>query len=219
MIPDITELSIVFLGNFNPSIFNPSWLVKKEFLTEEEAKNQDIEIINPHLSKFKVDWADFEITDSRVQIRSTDGTAFEALRDLGINIFNVLDETPLNAIGINHIHHYQLKSKQKYLEFGNILAPLNNWDEILENPKLFRLEMVQEEREDGFNGSKRIRVTPSNLVKPYGVRIDINNHFELEDFKEMDEKLSILSEENWANASDYVTNVTETILRKTNILK
>lgn len=204
------------MGNFNPSIFNPFWLSSKGFFTEEQGEKSEIEIINPHLSKFKIVWAEFEITDNRAQIRTTDGTSFESSKDIALGLFKILNETPLNALGLNLIHHYQIKSKQQYIEFGNILAPFSNWKDILNNPKMLRLEMIQEERDDGYTGSKRVRITPSNLINPSGIRIDVNNHFELKSYGDIDEKLQVLSK-NWEPTLRFVDEVMKHILRKTGI--
>jgi hypothetical protein len=203
MLPDITELSLVFLGNFNPAIFHPSWLELKKLLTEDELKYTKTEIINPHLSKFRVAWAEFVVTDNRFQLNCTDGTSFESLRDLALGIFAILEETPLTAFGFNNIHHYKLNPEQ-YIEFGNILAPFNNWNDILVNPKVLNLEMIQENREDEYKGSKRIRIS--------------NDHFDLTDFKEMGKKLKVISD-NWDSTFNYTNHVTESLLKKGKVWK
>lgn len=209
MIPEITELSIVMLGSFNPAIFHPSWLLSHKLIDEEDFKSNEIEVINPFLAKFKSRWLQVEVTNSRCQLKTTDGTSFELLRDLNVSIFKVLRETPINAFGINVISDYQLEEKQ-YEKAGNILAPFSNWKEIFNDPKLLRLEIVQERRMDEEEGSHRIRLMPSMLVKPHGLRIDINSHFEVSKYDTMDKKLHVFIskwEQTLRDANIYAKNI------------
>lgn len=209
MIPEIDELSFVFLGNFNPAIITPSWLELKKLINSEDY-DDDIEIINPHLAKYKLEWAEVEITHNRCQFRSKDGTRFESLLDLVVGIFKVLPETPITAFGINNMMHYAVSSDQ-YMSIGKILAPFENWYAIMENPKMLRLEIVQEKRSDELPGSQRVRVIPSNLVKPFGVTIDINNHFEFED-SDIEYILEVLMgkfEETLKSSKDQASHVLE----------
>lgn len=217
MIPETSELSIVMLGDFNPAIFHPSWLRLKNLIADKELETARTEITTPHVSKFSLDWLEIEVTNKRCQFKTTDGTAFELLRDLVVNTFKILRETPINAFGINKISDFQVSSEQ-YEKAGNILAPFENWNEILHNPKLLRIEMIQENREDGENGSRRIRVLPSVLVKPNGIRIDVNSHFEVSRYSNIDEKLKVLIE-NWETELRIADeNVTE-VLKKIEVVQ
>jgi hypothetical protein len=57
------------------------------------------------------------------------------------------------------------------------LAPFENWEGILNKPRLLQLEMTDEPRSDEFNGHYRVRIAPSELVQPFGVSININDHY------------------------------------------
>ena len=215
MIPEITELSLVLLGNFNPPIFSPSWLRYKNLIREEEFKSSKTEIITPHISKFSLDWLNVEVTNTRCQFKTIDGTRFELLRDLVVNTFKILKETPMSAFGINKISDFQV-TIEDYDKAGDILTPFKNWDDIFTDPRLLRVEMIQESREDDEKGSRRIRVMPSVLVKPYGIRIDVNSHFEVNDYNSMDEKLKILIEK-WEDELSKASHYSEAILKKIGI--
>ena len=119
MKPEIIELSLVFIGDFNPSIFHPSWLVQNDLIKETEGDNADINIVHKNASKFSIDSAEFDISRSRFQIKTARESYFESVRDLGFSIFKILNETPLRGLGINYNYHYKLNSKD-YLEIGKM---------------------------------------------------------------------------------------------------
>ena len=205
----ITELSIVLIGDFNPIVFQPSWLVYKGLIQEVEAEEKNITevLIHPEISKFSLDWADIEITKQRFQIKTTKASHFEVIKDLAISIFKILKNTPLNKIGINHSFHYQLTPK-KYYELGEKLAPFNNWDNVLKKPKLLHLEMQEFPREDGAKGYYRINVIPSNLIPDSGINITTNNHFENSIDKNVDnEEIINILINNWIPSNQRAKNI------------
>ena len=193
----ITELSIVLVGDFNPIIIQPSWLVYKGLIQETEGETVKLEVIHPEISKFSFDWANIEITKQRFQIKTTNASHFEVIKDLAISIFKILKNTPLKKIGINHSFHYQLTPEQ-YYQLGKKLAPFNNWSNVLKNPKLMHIEMQEFPREDSAKGYYRINLIPSNLISNNGVNITTNDHFEASKEKNIDNKeiINILTN-NW----------------------
>ena len=156
-------MSIVFIGDINPVIFQPSWLSNKGLIQITEAENAQVEIIHNEICKFKLDWVSFEVTRQRFMIRTSKEPFFSATKDLGISIFNILRDTPLKNLGINHIFHYHLNA-DSYLEIGKKLVPFENWNTLLTNPRLLQIEMTEEPRNDGRSGHFRIRVAPSELT-------------------------------------------------------
>lgn len=173
----IVELSIVLVGDFNPSIFHPSWLAQKELIKETEAENAEVDIISKNASVFGVDSASFEITPSRFQIKSSQEPYFEALRDLAFSIFKILNETPIRSMGINHIYHYQLNEKT-YINVGKNLCPFDRWKGVLEVPRVLKLDMYQHDRNDEFQGSLRVILSPSEKLDKFGFKINVNDHYE-----------------------------------------
>ncbi|MCS4434211.1 hypothetical protein [Aquiflexum gelatinilyticum] len=175
--PEIYELIVVFVGDINPVIIQPYWLVSKGLIQETEGENAKVELIHPEVVKFDLDWVTFEITRQRLLLKTTKQSHFPMVKDLGISIFKILKDTPLKNLGINHILHFKF-DESKYIEIGKKLVVFSNWDGILSNPKLLQLEMTSESREDGYAGQVRIRVLPSELLRPYGVSINLNDHFD-----------------------------------------
>jgi hypothetical protein len=168
--------SIVFVGDFNPVIVQPFWLFSKGLIKEEEAENAKVDVIHPELVRYSLDWVSLQITRDRFELRTTQQAYFEPLKDLAASAFEVLRETPLRAVGINHLRHYTVSEKQ-YADLGNTLAPFSNWKDVLDKPTLLSVEMLQQNN-DGT--SLRIRVQPSDTLKaPYSFMININEHIRL----------------------------------------
>jgi len=105
----IHTASVVFVGEFNPVIIQPFWLANKKLIRDQEAQDAKVEIIHNEIVKFEIDWARFEITKDRFEIRTSQEPYFEPMRDLVISIFEILKETPISALVSNN-----LKLNQKW---------------------------------------------------------------------------------------------------------
>lgn len=168
----ISTLVIVFIGDFNPVIIQPFWLLAKRLIKEEEANNATVEVIHNELVKFQIDWFMIQITRDRFEIRTNQEPYFEPLRDLAISIFEILRETPIRALGLNHIRHYILEPKE-YKELCNTLAPFNNWS-VFQQPELLTLEMLEKDEKGNY---VRVRVQPSDTVRQsFALMVNVNDH-------------------------------------------
>jgi len=176
----IETLSVVLIGDFNPVIFQPFWLSSKNLIRNDEAENAKIEVIHNEIVKYEIkDWLKIEITRNRCEFKTTKDSYFNPLKDLVVSIFKLLKETPVKSLGVNFIYDLSLLDKDKYLQFGESLSNLNIWGESLKDPKLLQLDILEKPRYDDNKGSRRVRVSPSNEKINFGVKIDINDHFEL----------------------------------------
>lgn len=171
--------SIVFLGKFNPAIVQPFWLASKKLIRDQEAQDADVEVIHNEITKYDINWASFEITSNRFEIKSSQDPYFEPLKDLSVSIFRILKDTPIDAVGINHLKYFALPDEKRYYEFGNALAPLKNWSPLLNSPRLLNLDIIENERIDKLKGQYRVSIRPTDikLSTPYGVLVSINDHF------------------------------------------
>lgn len=212
------SMSIVFLGDFNPVILQPFWLFNKGLIREEEAKNAKIGVIHNEIVKYQLDWVGIEISKQRCEFRTTKSPYFYPVKDLATSVFKILRETPIKAVGINHIFDLQLPNAEKYYEFGNILCPLNNWNESLNDPRLLQLEVIEKDRKDGLKGQYRIRITPSKPNIANGVSISINDHLDLEnDQAGINMEIVKKLEENWSESINRANKTVLNILQKTNL--
>lgn len=177
----IYNLSVVILGDFNPVIIQPFWLANKKLIREQEAQTAKVEIIHQEIVRYSLDWVNIEITKDKFTLSSKQEPFFEPLKDLILSIFSILSETPLTAIGINHLRHFAIPDKTRYYKFGDTLAPLSNFKDSFDDPRLFNLEIIEQTRKDGLKGHIRARIYPSevNLQLSLGVAIDINDHYDI----------------------------------------
>lgn len=210
---EMKSLNFVVLGDLNPIIIQPLWLSSKGLIRESEAQAAKIEIIHNEIVKFQIeDWATVEITKERFSISTSNEAFFITVRDLVISIFKLLKETPIKALGINHHLHFAIPTEEKYYEIGNKLAPLANWTDILKNPRLATLEIMDVERKDNLPGSVRIFVQPSDqfqaLSTKYGLMIKVNDHFTLTEFgKNTNVEFIKRMTDNWDTSLEQVDSI------------
>jgi hypothetical protein len=178
----IYTLAIVLIGDFNPVIMSPIWLSSKGLIREEEARKAKVELIHNDITRYELSWARVEVTQKRFEIRTSQEPYFEPLKDLAISIFDILRETPLNTVGINHLLYYAISREETYYEFGNKFAPLVNWKDILNEPRVLGLDIIELKRKDGLKGKFRVKLSPSDipLATPFGVLIHTNDEVGLQ---------------------------------------
>src|SRR5690606_31550685 len=132
----IYNLSIVLVGNFNPSIITPHWLSSKKLIRESDADNAKVKVIHPEISHFSLSFVEIQVTRDKVELTCDNQADFDILRDLAVSMFRSLKETPVKGIGINHLMHYTFKNEKDYNYFGDWLAPKQMWNDILDSPGL-----------------------------------------------------------------------------------
>lgn len=212
----IETRGLVLLGDFNPAIFQPFWLASKNLIREEEAKNAKIEVIINELSRFQIGgWLNVEVSRNRCEFKTMKSPYFLPMKDLVVNIFKILPETPIKAIGINNIYDLSLKNKDSYYQFGNILAPLANWSDVLDSPRLLQLEIISEQKDSLL---RRVSISPtdSDLKVNFGVNFNVNNHFTLQPNSTGNEASTLITEKSEYcanNSREIVSNILSKILR------
>jgi hypothetical protein len=207
---EIYALGITLLGNFNPSIFTPHWLASKDAIRNSEADAANVEIIHPEISKFNLDWLSVEVSQSRADFKTKRESDFMAMRDLVISIFSVLKETPLNAIGLNHLIHYTMRDLKEYENFGYWLSPVQNFSDILNDPKLQNVQYIETATQDKNEGTIRLIISPSDLLTDNkSVLFNCNHHF-INDEKPVKEFLDILISK-WEYSFTKVENLNKAI--------
>jgi len=215
----IYTLAIVLIGDFNPVIISPFWLSGKGLIREEEARKAKIELIHNDVTRYELSWAKIEVTQKRFEIRTSQEPYFEPIKDLAISIFDILRETPITIMGINHLQYFAVSNGDTYYNFGNKFAPLNNWKDILNDPKMQSLEIVEEKRKDGLNGKFRIRITPSEIAlsTPYGILIHANDEVGLQKGEAGKDREIIKQLANvWKSSMERTNKAVESIWKKIN---
>jgi hypothetical protein len=194
--PEISTVSIVLIGSFNPRIFQPEWFVRNGIIRQEDADSASIEVIVPQYTAFSVDWFNTKISVDRFEIESN-SPPFIRTRDLTVRTFKeFLIHTPITKIGVNRIVHFNVASFEARDKIGSLLAPKAPWGEWAEDLLgtqgtwetvgcLRSITMMQKERKDGYLGTISARVEPSvypNLLDR-GIFMEVNDHYDLGDPK------------------------------------
>lgn len=206
------NLSIILVGSFNPAIVTPSWLALKGLIRESEAEpdNAEIKVIHPELSSFSLHFVEFQVAKDKFVLTCNNEADFPLVKDLASSIFTVLGETPVTGIGINHIFHFDLKNREDYLKFGNWLSPLNYWSDVLNDPKLFELKIVEPLISDRPN-KNLVTIAPSDKIKPFGVRMQLNYHIEKSHVPH--ETIAELINGHWEKSSSKMDSIFNNIMK------
>ena len=188
--PEITGVSLVMLGHFNPAIFTPAWFGWHGLLSERTAEIADTKIVHPQIAMFNADWLNLHVQPESFLINTTQAP-FIRLRDLAIRIFREhLPHIPLKVLGINREVHFPLRSFGEQNRLGRLLAPVEpwgDWGKKLESDEeqggMTSLTMTQINPEGRpLGGRVNVVVQPSNQIgrgRP-GVYVQVNDHYIIE---------------------------------------
>lgn len=172
-LPEKTQVSIVLLGAFNPRLFHPAWFGKQGLMPEDEAKQAEIAIIHEQVAQFSTGSHEVQVTTDRF-FAATTRDPYDALRDLVVGTFLLLDQTPIRAMGINRDSHFKMPSEADWHKVGHTLVPKENWP-FLREPGV-RMLIEEGLRPDDEKGYIRVHVAPSEQIVP-GVSIQVNDHY------------------------------------------
>ena len=189
--PEISRVSVVALGQFNPSIFVPAWFVLHDILPKAAEMNARLQIAHEQVTAFSTDWFHLEVTTNRFQVE-TQQAPYIRLRDLVVRVFREhLHHTPLNALGINRIVHFRVSSMAARDRIGRTLAPVEPWGVWShdlgsdgEHGGMTSLTMSQVDPEGRPKGGRtNVTVEPSNRIGQgrAGVHVRVNDHYAIED--------------------------------------
>lgn len=177
------EAGIVLVGSFNPAIFQPSWLASRKLIRETESERATDLVVTEQVTSFKAGWLRIQVMRERFAASAENAAHFEALLDLVLGIFSLLEHTPIKAMGLNRLAHYRLDSDEDWHKLGDTLAPKKYWEELLSVPSDTRglpgmRSITIEGRRPGSQAKHvRIKVEPSRLVTPHGVYFETNEHY------------------------------------------
>ncbi len=188
---ELSGVSIVGAGNFNPAIFQPQWLEAKGIISSTAAKNaQDGLVVTPDLTAFTADWLTVQVGLQQLVIATVDEGRDVDVRDVAQGILSLLPETPMDAFGVNADAHFRIEDEAEWHALGDRLAPKELWEPIFASSGVdwktrkdgqsvgLRTMTVETHREEP-KGYVRLEVGPSVRVTPQGIYIGINTHFQL----------------------------------------
>ncbi|HEY5266247.1 MAG TPA: hypothetical protein VIJ40_05475 [Acidimicrobiales bacterium] len=227
---ELSGMSIVFVGSFNPEVFQPSWLVEQGLLSKETANFASSAtdkplLVSANVTNFATDWFELQILRDRLVIATNDDSRKLELKDFAFGILTLLPETPVDAIGINTQAHFRADSAGAWNDFGDRFLPKDVWESILpEGPwKVrsgglrvgMRTVVIEASRDETVSpGLVRMEVGPSALVE-FGVYCAVNCHFGPPDGKSEPRESALhfseILKDEWANAMSNSDQMIESI--------
>jgi hypothetical protein len=191
--PELSQLSIVLVGSFNPTIFQPAWLARHGLVTEGAADSAEISVIHPDITAFSIEGLfTIQVERERLSIGRMIAPWVYA-SDLTVKIFgDLLPHTPLSKLGINLLVHFDAGSPSKREEIGKLLAPRGPWGEWgalvssgegTKHGGLQSLALVQKNVTDRPGGWVQAKIEPSLRIRggQSGIFMELNDHYEVYD--------------------------------------
>lgn len=210
-IPEISGATVVLVGSFNPTIFQPAWFAKQELLRQAEADSADIKVIIPQVTHFETERFALQVTNERFAISSKPSANQAPIADLVRGTFFVLEHTPVNAMGINHHMHFDMKSEEAWHKIGDTLAPKDIWRSVLEGRRPGLLSMtIQSEQEEPKGALFRVKVEPSTQIR-FGIYFETNEHYPAPETQRLPGLMDILGR-RWEESHNYASKIAEHIL-------
>jgi hypothetical protein len=173
---NLSSVQVNIVGNWNPSIFVPRWFANVGLLPVEEVDTAKIGLIHEEMAHFSLPWINVQVTRDRFVVTTNQDGYAGPLRDLAVGTLELLAQTPIRMMGINHEFLLDLPSRAAFDGLGWSLADPSNWPN-LSKPGIALLQM-QGARTDGYNGYIRVKVEPI-LDNSYRVSLGVNDHYDL----------------------------------------
>ncbi len=189
IVPEISGVNIVLVGNFNPAIFTPAWFALHDLLPESAAENAELEIAHHQVTKFSTEWLQLDITLDHFQA-ATQSVPHIRVYDFVVRVFGEnLFHTPIRALGINRYVHFRAPSQNARNRVGRALAPVEPWRPCIEKLGLeleceyggMRSLTMADTQPEGRSpgGQVNITVEPSTRIDKgrSGIYVNINDHY------------------------------------------
>jgi len=226
--PEIFGASIIAIGDFNPAIFSPNWLLSNQLIGEADAETALLDEglhISHQLARYKTEWFQLQVVGNQFSLTSI-GPVTPAIKDLAVSIFSLLSHTPVTAVGLNFTGHYKIISEEDYHKIGDMLAPKLVWENaFIGEEKLsfgldnltIRIEKCSRGEEPVTKDLKRVTLQPSNKIKQ-GIFFTLNNHFDTTLIRS-DESAARLAvsiiNDNWDNELSTSTDIFGSLINST----
>lgn len=186
--PEISGVSIVLLGEFNPAIFTPAWFALHGLLPESVATSAELQVAHQQMTVFATDRLRLDVSPQRFLVE-TQQESYIHLCDLVVRVFKEhLYHTPLKAFGINRDVHFQVSSLTVRDQIGRKLAPMEPWGIWKcklgldsETGGMMSLTMASQVNPEGRPKGDRINITVAPSVQidqgRWGVYVGVNDHY------------------------------------------
>ena len=209
-------ISIVLLGDFNPSIFHPQWLAFNELVSLESAEVARNVSCQSEFSSFEVDGMHYQVDKQRFGLTTKDESQTPILLDTVREILTLLEHTPLLAIGLNHDFRYSIPEIESWHRLGHTLAPKDHWSGLLTDPGMAGIA-IRGSRPDVPEARLDIRVNPIMDGKN-GVFIGINQHYRFDDLDptaiaQRNQRVLNILDQDWRPFCSYAAGAANEIMK------
>lgn len=183
--PELSGVTVVLLGSFNPAIFTPAWFGLQGLLSKATVGSAELDVAHPSLTQFVAEWLRLRVRADRFEAETTQAPTIR-LRDLVARTFSeCLPHTPVTALGINRDVHFRVRTGAERDRIGRSLAPVGPWGEwgrLIEpdgtHGGMISLTMRQHRLEDRPPGDQiNVTVEPSTRLGDLGVYVRVNDHY------------------------------------------
>lgn len=192
------NVSIVVVGNFDPTKLTPKWLYELNIITAEEWNGQERNLlVSSPITKFKFGEIEFLSQPNRIQLISNDISESNHLINMITNILNNYGDTDYKAVGINAGMAFTFADSDDSLRFGQYLAHLEALNTFFNDPRLRTVTFESNQQATADTPKTSIQIQAEDFAEPRNVpaeepgaepnhdlvpicSIQINNHFVVE---------------------------------------
>lgn len=215
--------SIVFLGDFSPLNFTPKWFFDQKCIAQEDydqtcsPENKNT-FLTPGLVTFETSFFSIEVTQQRFSVLLKKNP-YTLLSDFVNIAFQNLTGIKIRALGINYQCVYAIANASLYQQIGDRLAPKSYWAKLLgdevsgdyRKSSLNNISMRKLKNGDD-KGAINITLSPSPLVKQFGIVISNNDHCDFGEDVTMGDVLAFLKDK-------FETSILDSIALQADLLK
>lgn len=221
-IPELSGASIIIIGDFPPEVFHPSWFVARHLLASADAEEAKIDLISPDIASFSASWLRFSAERGRLQFAVT-AEPIVRIMDIAMGTVALFPESPVKLIGLNRDAHIKMVSLEAFHKVGDTLAPKECWPKEFsesdpQNPGIRggMRSLIMEKLRTDPPGFLHMRIEPSTVLRPTGVFVGANDHF---DFTKRSEPLlgggaAEFINDRWRASMDYADHVRNSLLER-----
>ena len=189
--PELSEVEVIVLGDFDPALFIPDWFVRHGLLPEPAAGEAGVSLIAPPVTEFTFDWLHLQVSAGHFSA-GTSQAPHVRVCDLVVRVFRErLPDTPLRAFEINRYVHFPVRSLDERDRIGRMLAPVEAWGGCVlnlgrdgEHGGMTSLTMSQLDPPGRAAGGRiNVTVEPSNRIGDprAGIYVCVNDHYPIDE--------------------------------------
>lgn len=172
------SLSIVVRGDFHPVQVVPRWLLDQGLIGEADFETREVKVLDEGTAaEFRVGAFQVDCYRDELEVKTTDETEFERLRDLVSGILRALPGAAVSELGINRGVHFYASDAASWHAIGDSLVNNSIWGDILPLSGM-RAVLFEGARADKYAGRVLVQVAPSTHYDN-AVYVAYNDHYAL----------------------------------------